>query len=216
MPLDKTPTSPLSDRERDRLEALLDALPPPLEPLDLCALDGFLAGVLLQPRAVPRERWLAHVHDLDARPAPRGLDLAPLHALVLRRHAELERAIAGRLWFDPWVFELEDEADGEPPSPSQTVLPWVAGFAAALDLFPDLLATAGEAAHEPLALLYAHFDPDDLEDADELLALIETLEPPDSLDEAVEDLVRATLLLADVTQPRRPAAPRSRKPPRAG
>jgi uncharacterized protein len=208
---DKTAAAPLSDRERERLEALLDALPPPLEPLDLCALDGFLVGVLLQPRAVARERWLPHVHDLDARPAPRGLDLAPLHALVLRRHAELNRAIAARQWFDPWVFELEADADGEPPSPSQTVLPWVAGWAAALDLFPDLLAAADESAREPLALLYAHFDPEDLDDADDLLPLIETLEPAQSLAEAVEQLVRASLLLADVTRPQRPAPPRGRK-----
>jgi uncharacterized protein len=56
---------------------------------------------------------------------------------------------------------------------------------------------------EPLALLYRHFDPDDLEDADALLAVIETLEPPGDLSEAVEDLVRSLMLIADVTRPRR-------------
>ena len=50
---------------------------------------------------------------------------------------------------------------------------------------------------EPLALLYQHVDADDLEDADELLAEIESLEPPADLTEAVEQLVRAILLLAD-------------------
>src|SRR5512145_2039653 len=43
---------PLGDAERDELEALLEALPPPLDPLDLSALDGFLVGVLLQPQVV--------------------------------------------------------------------------------------------------------------------------------------------------------------------
>jgi uncharacterized protein len=68
---------------------------------------------------------------------------------------------------------------------------------------------------EPLAVLYRSFDPDDLEDADELLALIEELEPPADLAEAVEALVNSVLLLADVTRPlasTRPGAPRARRP----
>ena len=55
---------------------------------------------------------------------------------------------------------------------------------------------------EPLALVYRHLDPDDLEDADDLLAEIESLEPPADLTAAVEELVRAMLLLADVSRPR--------------
>jgi uncharacterized protein len=176
----------LGERERQRLEALLDAL---------------------QPRPVPASRWLAHVHDLDGRPAPSGVALAPLHELVLRRHAELERAIEARQWFDPWVYDLEPAAPGADLAPADVVLPWVAGFAAAMDLFPGLLERAGDAeALEALATLYAHFDPEDLEDADELLAVIETLEAPASVAEAVEDLVRCSLLLADVTRPRRRGA----------
>lgn len=196
------PPRPLSDAERDRLEALLDALPPPLEPLDLSALDGFLVGVLLQPRAIARERWLRHVTDLDGRAPPPGLKLDTLHGLVQRRHAELERAIAGRQWFDPWVFELEADDSGDAPLVSQMVLPWVAGFSAALDAFPALLQIDDIALREPLAVLYAHFDPEDLEDAADLRQLIDEIEPPDSIAEAVEDLVRCSLLLADVSRPR--------------
>ena len=201
MAADKPPR-PLSDAERDRLEALLDALPPPLEPLDLSALDGFLIGVLLQPRAIARERWLRHVTDLDGRAPPPGLKLDTLHGLVQRRHAELERAIAGRQWFDPWVFELEADDSGDAPLVSQMVLPWVAGFSAALDAFPALLQIDDIALREPLAVLYAHFDPEDLEDAADLRQLIDEIEPPDSIAEAVEDLVRCSLLLADVSRPR--------------
>ena len=201
MAADKPPR-PLSDAERDRLEALLDALPPPLEPLDLSALDGFLIGVLLQPRAIARERWLCHVTDLDGRAPPPGLKLDTLHGLVQRRHAELERAIAGRQWFDPWVFELEADDSGDAPLVSQMVLPWVAGFSAALDAFPALLQIDDIALREPLAVLYAHFDPEDLEDAADLRELIDEIEPPDSIAEAVEDLVRCSLLLADVSRPR--------------
>jgi hypothetical protein len=68
---------PLGERELVQLQSLLDAVPASLEPLDVSALDGFLVGVLLQPQAVPASRWLPHVVDLDARPAPAVLNLAP-------------------------------------------------------------------------------------------------------------------------------------------
>ena len=138
---------------------------------------------------------------------------------MLRRHAELDDAIQRRQWFDPWVFELADEGDESDAQDSpraqddddefdpddtgavDAVYPWVAGFATALELFPDLMALDPKALTEPLALLYRHLGPDDLEDADELLAEIESLEPPEDLTEAVEGLVRATLLLADIARP---------------
>lgn len=204
---------PLGDAERDELETLLETLPPPLDPLDLSALDGFLVGVLLQPRPIERERWLRFVTDVDGRAAPSGLKLDRLHTLVQRRHAELERALAARQWFDPWVFELEaDESEkrDETPLPSQVVLPWVAGFCAALEAFPGLLQIDDAALREPLAVLYAHFDPEDIEDADDLRELIDEIAPPESVAEAVEDLVRCSLLLADVSRPRAP--PPRRRP----
>lgn len=192
MPRPPTTAAPLTDRERDHLQALLEQQP---DAPDICALDGFLVGLLLQPQPVPEARWLPWVHDFDAgRPAPRGGDLAPLHALVRKRHAELAQAITARRWFDPWVFELE----GDDVTPSQMVLPWVAGWAAALERFPALLRESGPDAREPLATLFAHFDADDLEDVeDELAEAMAELEPPETLAEAVEDLVRCTLLLAD-------------------
>jgi uncharacterized protein len=202
---------PLGDAERDQLEALLDALPPPLDPLDLSALDGFLVGVLLQPRPIARDHWLPYVTDVDGAPPSAGPALERIRALVLRRHAELERAIAAREWFDPWVFELEAGRDEDELQPSQMVLPWVAGFSAALERFPGLLQIDNPALREPLAVLYAHFDPEDLEDADDLRVLIDDIAPPDSLAEAVEDLVRCSLLLADVSRPRAPPPPRPRK-----
>jgi uncharacterized protein len=195
--------APLTDSERERLESLLDALP---GAPDISALDGFLVGVLLQPRAVPEMRWLPFLHDFEhgRAPPPAGASLAPLHALVRRRHAELAAAIGARRWFDPWVFDLEPAHPGAAVAPSEIVLPWIAGWAAALEQFPALLAQAGTEAHEPLATLYAHFDPEDFEDDDDgaLAMLIAQIEPPESAAQAVEDLVRCTLLLADALQPR--------------
>ncbi len=219
---------PLNERERDELEAILDRVPAPLEALDVSMLDGYLCGVLLQPRHIAVARWLPHVTDVDGRTLPARFDASRLSELVLRRHAELDDAIQRRQWFDPWVFELSDVegaaeagadhalgerggdeddeeeegygSDGD-SGPIEAVYPWVAGFATALELFPDLMALDAKALTEPLALVYRHLAPDDLEDADELLAEIESLEPPGDLAEAVEGLVRATLLLADISRP---------------
>jgi uncharacterized protein len=178
------------------LQTLLDAVPAPLDPLDVSVLDGYLCAVVLQPQPVPQAQWLRFVTDSEGRPLPADHDASQLQALVLRRHAELKDKIARRQWFDPWVFELDAEA-----LPSESVYPWVAGFALGVEQFPALLAGDENALVEPLALLYRHLDPDDLEDADALLAEIELLEPPADLEEAVEDLVRATLLMADAARP---------------
>ena len=216
---------PFSTAEIDQLQALLDAVPQPLEPLDVSMLDGYLCGVLLQPKAVPAAQWLPYITDADGRALPPRFNPAPLHAMALRRHAELNAAIAQRQWFDPWVFELDadaadaagqgtaepddidvddfDNGDGDTPEPPaiDAVYPWVAGFAAAQEYFGGLMALDARSLTEPLALLFRHLAPDDLEDADDLLAEIETLMPPADLSEAVEELVRAVLLLADVSRP---------------
>jgi uncharacterized protein len=187
---------PLNEQELDTLQALMDSLPDTLDPLDTVMIDGYLCGVLLQPQPVPEAQWLAHIADVEGRTAPKRFDALLMRSLVLRRYSELNRAIAQRQWFDPWVYELDDQA-----TPSETVLPWVAGFATAVDLFTVLMDRYEGKLLEPLATLYRHLDPDDLEDAEELLAEIETLAPPETLVEAVEDLVRSVLLIADVSRP---------------
>ena len=208
----RRPAEPLSEAELERLQALLDALPAPLEPLDVSMADGYLCGVLLQPVAVPIEAWLPPILDAEGGPTPQAD--GELVSLLRRRHRELNLAIVERQWFDPWIFELDDDA-----SPSETVLPWVAGFAHAMDAHPALMAGPEEPLLEPLAAIYLHLDPDDLEDADALLEEIESLEPPADLGEAVEGLVSAVLMLADVSRPQKaapPAAPqgaRRRGPP---
>ena len=45
-----------ADTEIEALQALLDLVPAPLDALDTVSLDGFLCGVLLQPRPVPSKR----------------------------------------------------------------------------------------------------------------------------------------------------------------
>lgn len=184
----------LTDDDLAELAAKLESVPEPLEPLSVSALDGYLCGVLLQPDAVPLAAWLPRIVDAQGRPPPRGVDLRPIHATVQRRHAELRAAIEGRRWFDPWVFD--DSGDADPAA----VVPWVTGFAFAMECFPSLIDRDEPELTHPLALLFRHLPPEDLEDAQDVIDEIEQFEPPDTLEAAVEELVRATLLLADVAE----------------
>ena len=203
------PHPPLSPAEIEQIDAWLATIAEPLQPLDASGLDGFLCGVLVQPEPVPERHWWPHVLDVDGRPAPAAFATAPLRALVVRRHAELAGFIARRDWFDPWVF-AEDEADVD------AVVTWAGGFALALETFPELLGQDDEATTEALALLYRHLDTGHLDEAEALLEAIAVLEPPYDAAAAVQDLVRATMLLADAAglpaqrPPRRPATPRPR------
>ena len=190
----------LTDDEIAELDERLAAVPAPHEPLDTAMLDGYLCGVLLQPRRIVPGRWLPAVTDIQGRSLPRGFDPARVHALVKRRHAELDQAIEQRQWFDPWIYD-----DG---SGVAAVQPWVAGFAAAMERFPELIERETPQRIHAFALILRHLDPSELEDADALLEEIESLEPPSDLPAAVEEIVRATLLLADESRPRREPARR--------
>jgi uncharacterized protein len=193
------------------VDRLLSQLPAPFEPFDASALDGFLVGLLLQPQPIEAARWRPYVLDQDGRAPPSAVasdvPLDRLLALAERRHDELNRAIAQRQWFDPWVFELD-----APSTPAQAVLPWIAGWAAALEVFPGLLQSDNPALREPLATLFAYFDLDDLDDVDDIADLLAEMAPAETMQDAVEDLVRSSLLIADVSRPLRRAGAQTAAP----
>jgi uncharacterized protein len=198
-----------TDADIEELDRLLAGIHEPFHAMDTSALDGYLCGVLLQPVTISVQDWLPLIFDIDARAVPAHAAAHRITELACRRCTELHQAIEARQWFDPWIYEGEEDD----LSAVEAQLPWVAGFAAAMDRFPGLMALDNPQLLEPLAVLYAAFDPEDLEDADELLPLIEALEPPTTLAEAAEDLVRSVLLLADVSRPRR-REPAARRPAR--
>jgi uncharacterized protein len=204
MPRSEAPVAATTDADIARLQDLLSRLPPPLDPPDISTLDGFLCGVLVQPNAVPPTQWQVYACDLDGRPPPPGVDVAGPMAIARRRHRELDRAIGARRWFDPWILAPEPAGDF-----GDALRPWVAGFALALGRFGGLLALDRPDLREPLAMLYRHLPGQDLELDAELTDLIESSEPVKTLDEAVEDLVCAVLLLADIGRPLPPAPPGS-------
>jgi uncharacterized protein len=189
--------APAADPET--LQHLLDTLPPPAEPLDVVMLDGFLCALLLRSAPPAVSAWLPWALDIDGRPLP-AASVTPAKVALEQRLRSLHEAVAHRQWFDPWVFELEDDTRA-----AEAVVPWAAGFALAAERWP-LPLPQGAAGDEALALIYQYLDPDDWPAAAALAERIDELEPPGKLAEAVEDLVRAVLLLSDVTGPRAIAA----------
>jgi uncharacterized protein len=217
------PAHDLSDAEFAELDELLVATPEPLEPLDAVMLDGYLCGVIVQPVLLEPPTWLAHVFDFDGRPLPDAADAAWLErtkALVMRRHAALNRALAEHGWFDPLVLEPDDagaadmaaaetndagEADAAPPDAeaalapiSRALMPWVAGFQHAIASFPDLEEMPDDGVMAALARLYRHLPAETAEERD-LVELLDREQPLASLDEAIEDLVATVADLYDLT-----------------
>jgi uncharacterized protein len=196
----------LNDAELDELADLLAATPEPLQPLDVLMLDGYLAGVLVQPRLVPIDEWLPPVFDFERRALPEATDaawLARTRALIERRRDALNAALSEDGFFDPVIVDVEQlppasEYDAVQSPVSRALMPWAAGFQWAQECFPDLEDSADDAVGAALARIYRHLPPQD--DADK--ALIETLDraqPLTELDDALEDIVNATAELWDLT-----------------
>jgi len=80
----------LTEAELDELQRLVDAVPAPLEPLDVSMIDGFLCGVLLQPQPIAPARWLPFVTDVDARALPRSFDPTRLQSYYAARGVKAE------------------------------------------------------------------------------------------------------------------------------
>lgn len=106
----------LTDAEFAELDDLLAQTPEPLQALDTSMLDGYLCGVLVQPRLIPIEEWLPPIFDFEGQPLPESVDpawLARVRALVERRFASLNQSMLEQGWFYPVVLDLEAEAEAE-------------------------------------------------------------------------------------------------------
>jgi uncharacterized protein len=208
----RPPTQDLTDAEFAELDELLARTPEPFEPLDAVMLDGYLCGVLVQPVLIETDAWLPHVFDFDGQPLPDDADPAwreRITALILRRHAALNRALAEDGWFDPLILEPDDFNPPRTDDPaaslnplSQPLFPWVAGFQHALESFPDLLELPDPAIDVALARLYRHL-PAQTDEEREVVATLDREHPLATLDEAIEDLIVIVADLEDLTRERR-------------
>lgn len=112
----------LTDAEFAELDDLLAQTPEPLQALDTSMLDGYLCGVLVQPRLIPIEEWLPPIFDYEGKPLPESVDpawLARIRALVERRFASLNQSMLEQGWFYPVVLDLEAEAEAQAAAEAQ-------------------------------------------------------------------------------------------------
>jgi len=213
----------LNDAEFAELDDLLAAVPEPLQPLDAVMLDGYLCGVIVQPSLIGADEWLPFVFDAGghrwgaAQPEPEQLRA---RALILRRHAALNRSIAKFGGFDPFILEpmpaeegAEPVAAGEaaagtdPPAPldpiADALLPWVAGFDQALLVFPGLDELGDDRVATTLARLL-RFLPETEGEAGRAVADVLARERPlATLDDAIAEVVGCVAELYDITEPLR-------------
>jgi len=214
----------LNDTELDELAELLNATPEPLQPLDVLMLDGYLAGVLVQPRVVAVDEWLPPVFDLERRALPEGTDAAWLgrcKALIERRRDALNAGISEDGFFDPVIVDVDQlppvsEYERETSTVSRALMPWAAGFQWAQECFPDLEDTADDAIGAAVARIYRHLPAQSDDDA-ALVATLDRGQPLKDLDAGLEDLVNATVELWDLTAKQRFAvATLKRNAPKVG
>jgi len=220
-------TSDLTDAEFAELDELLATTPEPLEALDASMLDGYLCGVLVQPRLIDIDEWLPNIFDYDGGVLPDDVDatwLARIRELVERRHTALNRSMVEDGWFAPVVLALDEpaepEAEAEPApdedaeqaqarttyaemSPiSRTLMPWVAGFQHAALCFPELSEIDDDAVMAAMARLYRHLPAETAEEK-EIVATLDREHPLKDLDDAIEELVVTVADLSDLTQQQR-------------
>lgn len=193
----------LTNAELDQLDALLQAPALPDDTLPLLALDGYLAGVLVQPRIIAPAEWLPPVFGLAPQaPLPATVDARCL-ALIERRHAALATAIDEDGWFEPLVADADElppasEYDALQSPISRALEPWVQGFAQSLHYFPALVEADDEAVAGPLQRILRHSAPQDDRQREQIARLDREL-PLADLDAAIEDLVGAVLELWETT-----------------
>ncbi len=216
----------LTDAEFAELDELLAATPAPLQPLDASMLDGYLCGVIVQPRLIEADEWLPNIFDYDGGLLPETVDatwLDRLTQLVERRHAALNRSLVEDGWFDPVILDI-DEAQEPAPEPlpddatdedraarasydalgpiSRALMPWVAGFQHAALCFPELADLPNDDVAKALARLYRHL-PAETPEEKEVVETLNREHPLKDLDDAIEELVVSVADLADLTEAER-------------
>lgn len=197
----------LNDAEIRELDELLGAVPAPWEALDVVLLDGYLAGVLIQPTPPAFEAWWAPIFGEYEAPFEANVaGWSPaqherLMTLIERRKAVIERGMREEGWFDPIVPILDDEPsegdEASPISPYEGVSLWVAGMEWALAHFHALEDASLPGVPDLLDSLWRHLPEQDEEQA-ALTQAINQEHPLRSLDEAIEQMVFDVVDLHDL------------------
>jgi len=131
-----SPPMLLSDEEMDALEAILVSDTVPEDCMDLEMLDGFLAGVLLSPTVIERERWLPEVWSAYGETGfGAGNALRRAIQLVLAYHNEIATTLGRENREESWeplCFASEEGSDK--PGVGEG---WIDGFLQGLELWAE-------------------------------------------------------------------------------
>ena len=194
----------LSDADIHELDMLLASVPEPFETVDAVILDGYLAGVLVQPVALQPEQWLPPIFGTEGMPdadSP-GWSKAQhdkLIELITRRKDEILRGILDEGWFDPIVPMLEDE-EGKALSGKEAMEGlgyWAAGFEWALANFPQLEEAGLAGVPDLLDSIWRHL-PEQDETQQAMTKALDQEHPLNNLDEGIEALVFDVVDLAQI------------------
>ncbi len=191
--------------ELDELDAVFRSLPDDEGLYDVVLADGFMTALVLHKGGIPSSEWMLRVLDpFSQHEEPRGLveDPERFFTLLQNRFDYLAAHIRARAPFMP-AFEEPNLEDPEDEDDAHALLRWSAGFMLVQQLWPDGHGFDDERLGEPMLALMRHMPPPESpEEARELDELLSGLEPYESFDDAVEDLVMSVLDMAEVMHPR--------------
>jgi uncharacterized protein len=120
-----------SDKDLDRLNALLYALPVETMPMSLSEFDGYVTGVLACPELIAPSDWLPHVWGETGDANFPDLKTAEeTIGAVMAHYNAVAAAIIESHWIEP-IYEVDPNSD-------ETLWePWVDGFTRAMGLRPE-------------------------------------------------------------------------------
>lgn len=188
-------TPALTDADINEIDLLLAAVPAPFETVDAVILDGYLAGVLVQPVELTPEQWLPPIFGTEGMPEG-GIEgwtqeqHDKLIGLITRRKDEILRGILEDGWFDPIIPLIEDD-DGkvlEGKDAMEGIGYWAAGFEWALANFPQLEDAALPGVPDLLDSIWRHL-PEQDETQQAMTKALDDEHPLKGMDEAIEALV---------------------------
>ena len=142
-----------SDKELDKLNELLHALPVETMPMTISELDGFVVGVLACPEMIPPSEWLPHVWGETGEAAfPDQKTAEATVGAVMAHYNAVADAMRRSPWLEP-IYEIDPNSD------EVMWEPWIDGFTRAMSLRPDawerLLNRADEETRTTMRFLMA-------------------------------------------------------------
>lgn len=194
----------LSDEDIHEIDMLLAAVPAPFETVDAVILDGYLAGIIVQPVDIPPEDWIGPIFGTEGAPEPDipGWTQAQhdrLLELIFRRKAEMQRDILEDGWFDPIIPMIEDD-DGQAVEGDEALQGlgyWAAGFEWAMANFPHLEEAGLAGVPDLLDSIWRHL-PEQDEAQQAITKALNEDHPLKGLDEAIEALVFDVVDLTEI------------------